>query len=221
MGSDDKKEPRKVIDMTERMKSNGPIDRLKAMKVRLDLEQAKVAIPTSLLSIVIVVTLANSKLLQGPDTESRELASSGQNRGIASVPTGTSEHEDQLVKSLAAKALSDIAAVGKEPSALDRLTFETLEGKYAVHMDRAQKIESLQISPTRADQPVAFGGFIEKNRQWMPAFDKSIRVAQEKSEGGTHEVYQLVNKYSMPVAEVSVDLDKNGGMVGLTITAKK
>ena len=220
----DGKEPRKVIDISERLPNRNPMDKLKSLKVRLDLEQAKVAIPVSLLSILTVVTLANSKLLTSPEViQSQELASEGTlikpSRGIASVPTGTSENEDQLVKEMATKTLSEISAVGRKPSALEKLTIETLEGKYAVRMDEGQKISEIQISDSQTNEAIKFeANFLETNRQWMPVkFDKSVRVKNDDSFGGSKQMYHLVNKLSMPVAKVDVSLDSDGRLLSLKV----
>ncbi len=231
--NDNKKEPgkmpRKVIDLTERIEARAsaknPLEKLKAMKVRLDLEQAKIAIPASLLSIVVVVTLANSKLLNSPDVvESRDLASQGvtiaPSRGIASIPTGTSDNEDQLVKAMSEKTLSEISAVGRKPSALEKLSLETLEGKYAIRMDDTQKISEIEIAQDQIANPVAFDSkFIEKNRAWMPvSFEKSIRVQNTSSESGSRQTFHLVNGMSMPVARVDVSLDPSGRLLALRVT---
>lgn len=220
----DGKEPRKVIDISERLPNRNPMDKLKSLKVRLDLEQAKVAIPVSLLSILTVVTLANSKLLTSPEViQSQELASEGTlikpSRGIASVPTGTSDNEDQLVKEMAGKTLSEISAVGRKPSALEKLTIETLEGKYAVRMDDAQKISEIQISESQANEAIKFeSNFLETNRQWMPVtFDKSVRVQNDLFKSGSKQMYHLVNSLSMPVAKVDVSLDSDGRLLSLKV----
>jgi hypothetical protein len=223
-GGKDGKEPRKVIDISERLPNRNPMDKLKSLKVRLDLEQAKVAIPVSLLSILTVVTLANSKLLTSPEViQSQELASEGTlikpSRGIASVPTGTSDNEDQMVKEMAGKTLSEISAVGRKPSALEKLTIETLEGKYAVRMDEGQKISEIQISDSQTNEAIKFeSNFLETNRQWMPVtFDKSVRVKNDDSFGGSKQIYHLVNNLSMPVAKVDVSLDSDGRLLSLKV----
>lgn len=222
------KAPRKVIDISERIEaraaSKNPIEKLKSMKVRLDLEQAKIAIPASLLSIVVVMTLANSKLLNNPDVvQSREIASEGTiftpSRGIASVPSGTSENEDQLIETMSNKTLGEIASVGRSPSALEKLSYETLEGKYAIRMDETQKISEIEIDEKQIDSPVHFDSkFIETNRAWMPVnFDKSIRVQNTSGDSGTHQTFHLVNKLSMPVAKVDVSLDTAGRLLALKV----
>lgn len=223
MDSNGKKEPRKVIDISERLARKNPIDRLKHLKVRLDLEQAKVAIPMSLLSIVAIVTLANSNLLQTqPLVESREMASSGEidpSRAIASIPTGTSASEDQIVKELSGKALSDVAVIGRSPSALEKFTFEALEGNYAVRMNADQKLVSLKFSAAQARSPLAFDkGFLQTHRQWMPVeFESSLRVQSVAAGRGTQQVFHLVNRFAMPVAEVTVQLDDQDRLLDLAI----
>ncbi len=231
--NDNKKDPRKVIDISERISarlaSKNPLEKLKAMKVRLDLEQAKIAIPASLLSIIVVVSLvANSKLLNGEETvQSREIASVGTViepvRGIASVPTGTSQDEDQLVKEMASKALSDISSVGRSPSALEKLSLETLEGKYAIRMDEAQKISEIEISANQVSNPVAFTSkFIESNRSWMPvSFEKSIRIQNTQNSEGGQQSFHLVNDLSIPLARVDVRLDGSGRLLALKVIQTK
>ena len=226
--NDNKKEPRKVIDISERISARlaakNPLEKLKSMKVRLDLEQAKIAIPASLLSIVVVVTLANSKLLNTPDVvQSREIASVGTliepSRGIASVPTGTSQNEDQLVKDMSSKALSEVSA-GRKPSALEKLSLETLEGKYAIRMDGSQKISEIEISEKQIANPVTFDAkFIETNRSWMPVtFEKSVRIQSIQNEEGGRQTFHLVNGFSIPVARVDVRLDGLGRLLDLKVT---
>lgn len=229
-------EPRKVIDISERISarlaSKNPLDRLpeklREMKVRLDLEQAKIAIPASLLSIIVIVTLANSKLLSGEEpVQTREIASTGTviqpARGIASVPTGTSKNEDELVKEMSNKALSDVSAVGRSPSAIEKLSLETLEGKYAIRMDEAQKISEIEISQNQIAHPVAFSPrFIEANRSWMPvSFDKSIRIQSSQNEEGGRQTFHLVNDLSIPVARVDVRLDGAGRLLALKVVPTK
>lgn len=222
------KDSQKVIDISQRIAERdakkNPFEKLKDIKVRLDLEQAKIAIPVSLLSILVIVTLANSQILNSPDViESRDLASQGTTivpaRGIASIPSGTSTSEDELVQAMASKSLSEISAVGRSPSALEKLSLETLEGKYAIRMTESQKISEIQIAPNQVESPIRFEAkFIESNRSWMPvAFEKSVRVQNQKNATGSHEVYHLVNRLSMPVAQIDVSLDTAGRLLAMKV----
>lgn len=226
---DDKKnDSRKVIDISDRISARlaakSPIEKIKSMKVRLDLEQAKIAIPASLLSILVVVTLANSKLLDSPEVvESRELASQGTliepSRGIASIPSGTSQGEDELIQAMSQKTLAEIAAVGRKPSALEKLSLETLEGKYAIRMDSSQKISEIEIAQNQVDSAIAFDSkFIENNRSWMPVtFEKSLRVESHDGDSGQKQTFHLVNKLSIPVARVDVNLDTSGRLLAMKV----
>lgn len=221
MSDSNEKKDSKVIDISERLQAKQSSSPLQKLKVRLDLEQAKVAIPASIMSILVVVTLANSRLLNGEATvESAPLASEGtviQSRGIASVPTGTSDEEDRLVKEMASRSLTEAAAIGRRPSALEKFAFEQLEGKYAVRVNDG-KISELQLSPGSAN-PIQFDtSFLEKNRSLLPvSYDRSVRVGTETSETEVKETYHLVNQLSMPMAEVQVRLSDTHRLLGMRV----
>lgn len=211
---------RKVIDINERLPSKDPLEKLKGMRVRLDLEQAKVAIPMSLLSILAVVTMLNSQMFSGPrsaSVQSRDLASEAvPSRGIASVPTGTSAEEDSLVRRLGQEGLSKGSALGRKPTALQRFTLGALEGQYDVMLD-GEKVRALTLSP--AARPVAFGDkFLDQHREFLPAqFDKVLQVGNESDDQGRHMTYQLLNRLSLPVATVDVRLDAEGRLLSLKV----
>ncbi len=219
-GAGEKKD-NKVIDISERLQAKKSMSPLQKLKVRLDLEQAKVVIPASIMSILIVVTLANSKLLNGePAIESATLASEGtliQSRGIASIPSGTSDDEDRLVKEMATRSLGEAAAIGRKPTVLEKFAFEELQGKYAVRVNNG-KLTELQLSPGSAD-PVQFdSAFIERNRSLLPVtYEKSVRVGTEKLDSEVKEIYHLVNQLSMPMAELQVRLSDTHRLLGMRV----
>ena len=117
------------------------------------------------------------------------------------------------------KTLAEISAVGRKPSALEKLSLETLEGKYAIRMDEGQKISEIEISAAQVANPVRFDAkFIESNRSWMPVnFDKSIRVQNTQSDSGARQTYHLVNALSMPVARIDVSLDTEGRLLAMKV----
>lgn len=211
---------RKVIDINERLPSKDPLEKLKGMRVRLDLEQAKVAIPMSLLSILAVVTMLNSQMFSAPQTaaiQSRDLASEGvPARGIASLPTGTSAEEDSLVRRLGEEGLSAGSTLGRKPTALERFTLGALEGQYDVMLD-GEKVRALTLSPSA--RPVAFGDkFLDQHREFLPAqFDKVLQVGNKADDRGRHLTFQLVNRMSLPVATVDVQLDAEGRLLSLKV----
>lgn len=218
-----------VIDMTERIPS--PDDRagFKSLKVRFDLEHAKIAVSTSLLSIVILVTLANNNLMTSINPTATPLdavPSSRGGRSIASVPGGTQvigaiPEDPQLVKNLARRGLGPSASVGQTPSALDRLAFGYFEGKYAVRL-QAGKIREIEFSPEsnladakQISNPLKF---IENQRDLLPEFAHSVKVG-EALEGADHiKTYQLVNEVSVPVAKVEFRVDDESHLLGLRVS---
>jgi hypothetical protein len=211
------KEKNNVIDISDRIVVPDYRERLKSLKVRFDLEQAKLAVSTSLLSIVLLVTLANNNIMTRITVEEKttEFAS----RSIASVPEATVSPE--LVTSLAQRDLSDAAAVGRKPSSLEQLRFGTLEGKYAVRLQQDGKLSEIEFSDSVAsgDRPKhieSFSHFLEANRELLPVdFEKSVKVSSERAADGATEVYQLVNRVSMPLAKVQVKTDAAGRLLAM------
>lgn len=212
-----------VIDMTTRAQEPETIERMKSLKTRFDLEHAKLALSTSLLSIVVLVTLANKNLMSSD--AGAEPVRAG--RAIASVPTGTSDAEDSLVRVLAKRDLG-AHAVGRRPSSLESLAFGTLEGKYAVRLNHDKKLAELEFSSnvgsdSESDRPKHIQNraeFIDQNHELMPvAFDKAVWIEREPSGDSVTEIYQLVNEVSRPVATVEFKLDKSGRMLSMKVAA--
>lgn len=223
LGAQMKKQNNKdnVIDMTSRVQEPETIERMKSLKARFDLEHAKIALSTSLLSVVVLVTLANKNLMT---SEQANPVQSG--RGIASVPTGTTDAEDSLVKALSKKELGS-HALGRRPSSLDSLVFGTLEGKYAIRLDHG-KLQELEFSASpgvdsEVDRPKHIQNraeFINQNHELMPVpFDKAVWIDRQSLGDTTTEIYQLVNEVSRPVATVEFKLDQAGRMLSMKVAS--
>ena len=206
-----------VIDMTDRTQNPDTIERFKHLKVRFDLERAKVGLSASLLSIVVLVTLANNNLMTKVNVEPQ-----AQSRGIASVGTGTSDAEDSFVRNLAKKELSASAQIGHNPSAIEKLAFGYLEGHYAVRLENG-KLSELEVSNAQAGKQISnMESFIESNRDVMPvAFDKSVKVQTEQLDGGTIETWQLINSVSRPVAHLQIHTDGDGRLLALHVSLQQ
>lgn len=210
-----------VIELASRAQQSDTIDRMKSLKSRFDMEHARVALSASLLSIVVLVTLANKNLMSDDGAPS---VKSG--RGIASVPTGTSDAEDHLVRTLSQKELS-ADSLGRKPSSLESLAFGTLEGKYAVRLENG-KLSELEFSDPASqelegDRPKHIQNraeFLETNRELMPvAFDKPVWIERAPSQDSVTEIYQLVNEVSRPVATVEFKLDNAGRMLSMKVAS--
>jgi hypothetical protein len=217
-----------VIDLTKRIAPKKDASGFAGLKVRWDLERAKVAVSTSLLSVVLLVTLANNSTFKTIDigVSKTDLASVstetvGPGRGIASVPTGTSDSEDEMVKKLSLKELKE-EAVGRKPSSVESFAFGYLEGKYIVrHQNgKVREVEfSSQGSPD--DRPKSIESrqdFLSQNRELLPSgFDKAIRVGSNQVADKLTENYELLNTSSMPVAKVQFELDAAGRLLAMRI----
>jgi len=232
MKSDNTKDsiPNNVIDMTERIPSQ--LDRLglSGLKVRFDLEHAKIAVSTSLLSIVILVTLANNNLMTSinPELVPMDEAVSGSrgSRGIASVPGGNQvasalPEDPQLIKNLAQRGLGPLASVGQTPSALDRLAFGFFEGKYAVrlHAGKIREIEFSSESNVSDAKEVANPlRFLENQRDLLPEFARTVKVGDSRDGADHIKTFELVNEVSIPVAKVEFRVNDESRLLGLRVT---
>lgn len=217
-----------VIDMTERIPETDQRAGLRGLKVRFDLEHAKIAVSTSLLSIVILVTLANNNLMTSITPSADEvLPSSYGGRSIASVPGGSqlaapaAAGDSKLVKELASRALSPSASVGQKPSALERLAFGFFEGKYAVRL-QAGKIHEIEFAsdnnPADAKHIDNFPSFIESQRDLLPEFARSVKVGDGREGSDRIKTFELVNEVSAPVAKVEFRVDDDSRLLGVRVS---
>jgi hypothetical protein len=222
--------PNNVIDMTERIPS--PLDRLglSGLKVRFDLEHAKIAVSTSLLSIVILVTLANNNLMTSINPVVVPIDEAVPNsrglRGIASVPgadqVASAIPEDPLlVKTLARRGLGPTASVGQSPSALDRLAFGFFEGKYAVrlHAGKIREIEfSSESNVSDAKEIINPLKFLETQRDLLPEFARTVKVGDSRDGADQIKTFELVNEVSIPVAKVEFRVTDESRLLGMRVT---
>lgn len=215
-----------VIDMTERIPEQDARAGLRGLKVRWDLEHAKIAVSTSLLSIVILVTLANNNLMTSINPVGEEVPTSYGGRSIASVPGGSQiaapvVNDTKLVKELARRALSPSASLGQKPSALERLAFGFFEGRYAVrlHAGQIREIEySAENNPFEAKRIDNLVGFIENQRDLLPEFSRPIKVGEVSEGNDTVKTFELVNEVSIPVAKVEFRIDGDSRLLGVRVS---
>ena len=220
-------ERRNVIDLAERRRDFTPtVDPpATSLRLRLDMEQAKIAISTSLISIVVVVTFANSSIWStGPTPAIASAAESPatQSRGIASLPGKPSGLEEAFVRTLAAHDLMPGASVGRRPSSLDRLTLGFLEGKYAVRLDQG-KLSSLEFNGQSAsgDAPkfVDRVRFLEQNRELLPvAFDRLAKVSGAGASGlEVYDLLRLGSDVDVSAAKVEFRMDGTGRLLSMKV----
>ena len=216
-----------VLDLNEKLEAKKPVIELGNSGKTLTLDQIKLAVTGSILSIVVLVCLANNVLLQ-PLSGRLQLASEsasidGPSRGIASVATGTSEREDELVRMVASHELSERAIIGRRPSGIESLTFGLLEGKYAVRLESG-KIREIQISPS--DEGAEYSvlpkhidlvSLLQKNKGLFVVDFSRAEVASASDE--TSRVLNLIGANGGRVGRVVATLDGEGGLLSLRVQA--
>jgi hypothetical protein len=222
-----------VIDLSQRVEqpvsSHLSSTRLHNLKMRFEAQNGKIAVATTLLSIVVLVTMANNSLLtrRSQVEPMRSVAEAYDanhgSRTIASVPTGTTEAEDSLAERLAKRELSNNSVIGHRPSELERLSIGFLEGNYSMQLENgklrelqfAQAPEEASRAPKRVEDLAAF---IETNRALLPvAFSKTIKLDSVQEGTRTTQTYELVNQLSMPVAKVQFLTDSSGGLIAMSV----
>ena len=171
---------------------------------------------------MVLVTLAESRLDEF-GTEPVEVIHV-RARGIASVSTGTSSaNEDILVRELAKRDLNQGVGSAAKPSSIETLAFGQLEGKYAVRLENG-KLAELEFSDvtSQGDRPKHIddrGVFLRFSPgfacQWL-TISRSASTPRSAN-GTTTEVYQLVNEVSRPVANVEFHLDAAGRMLSMRV----
>ncbi len=215
-----------IIEFASRVRNPVTKSRIKDLKMRLDSEQTKILISTSLISILFLVSLANNSMLEPVDAVEMSPiempSSSSDGRGPASAPTGTSAWEDDVASRLAKMSLKEVAAVGRAPSSLEKLAFGFLEGKYALRLESG-KIRELAFTdsahPGQHPKSVADRSrFLTDNRELLPVdFDRPQRVDSHQSGDEIFESYNLLNRARVPVAKVRFHLDNEGRLLSMKV----
>jgi hypothetical protein len=216
-----------IIDLDEYRhvdpRDEATILRLKGVKLRLDLEHTKILISTSLLSIVILVTMANHSLSTTNVTSNVE---EGGMRGVASVQTGTSNWEDQVAHQLAERPVRDTSHLGRKPSDLEKFTFGELGGKYSTRLDNGKILEvSYANGTSENDHPVFINdraGFLKEHRGLLPVnFDKLSQAETSHEKGKFTESYTLLSKDNQSMAKIEFQLDPTGRMISMKVVDLK
>jgi hypothetical protein len=199
-----------VIDLEQRRAQNNDSEKLKSLKVKADLENVKLVISTSLLSVLILATVANSNILStANDQRSHTETSSG--RGVASVQTGTSAWEDRLAEKLAVTSLKEDSSFGRTPSSTEQFTFGALEGKYSVRFENGKVQEFSFAEPKSGQQPIIVVdrvAFLKSYSSVLPVrFAKVERAEVTKEAEQTTERYNLIDAKGLFVGLVEFRLD--------------
>jgi hypothetical protein len=165
-------------------------------KVNFNLEQRKVLLSASLVSVIALISLVNQTLgLRGESTQS--------SRGIASSERFVKYDQSQLqwqkklAKELALNTERDVASLGHKPSAFEQLRFGFFEGKYAFQLEHG-KIKAIDFvdSDFTNDRPKYINDKLGFLKQWKDQFSIGFNKVEKDSEGVDRELvrerYKLI-----------------------------
>lgn len=202
-----------VIDFEQRRAKKIDSEKLKSLKGKAEIENVKLVVSTSLLSVLILATLANSNMLSGSHSETT------QSRGVASVQTGTSAWEDRLAEKLASTSLKQEAEIGRTPSSTEQFTFGALEGKYAVRFENG-KVRELEFANPQSEQhPIIVvdrAAFLKSYGSVLPVqFEKVEKVDSTQESAQTLEHYNLLDANGHFVGAVEFTLDSTNRLLSM------
>ena len=220
-----------VIDLTERREeikeSQLPpeSDTVKRIRMRIEMYDTKLMVSTSLLSVLMFVTIANSSLFSShinqTDLASNAVVESA--RGLASVQTGTSNWEDRVAQSLTSKSINDESQLGRRPSTLDQLTFGTLEGKYAVHMQNG-KIHDINLADAGASPKIIsnLASFLNDNKSLLLPANVAKAELQASTRDGEFRLqsFRLIGDDKQDLGLVEFRLDSGGRLLSMKVDGR-
>lgn len=195
------------------------------LRLRFDLEQKRILISASILSILFLVAAVNDRLVSN-NTQMvsglnpwRDLASA-QSTYDSSLVTPNYDWESRLALELATENPADRnATLGQRPSALDQLQFGTLAGNYSlkIYHNRINEISFAASDRT----PTLIGDrerFLLQTRDFLAQDFASVkRLDSRYQHGQVVESYSLINKAGESAAQVEFRLDAFGRLLSMKI----
>lgn len=207
-----------------------PVSQNETSKARFDLEQRKVLVSASLVSIVLVVTFANQVLMRDSVNTPARVAMNIPTRSLASVQSGgalearrdQTTWEKQVAHELGQTEGRLPASLGRTPSAEEKLQYGLLEGKYSVQFHEG-KISEIQFgAESIGSSPTFFKDaekFLKVNRSLLPfQFDRLVLNSR------TAEQTKVVEKYDVLLTDQKVgradfELDSFGRLLSLKLSS--
>jgi len=173
--------------------------KLEQLKVRTDLENRRILISASLVSVLLVVSLFNETLFSQKETpEAHQVRAVANVTRFMNIEKADSIWEKKLALALSRKDDRDPASLGQSASPMEQLRFGLLEGKYAFQMEQG-KIKAIEYVDTDAtnDRPKYINdkpAFLDNYRDLFKInFSKVIKKGEESEGLLSKETYQLYN----------------------------
>ena len=162
-------------------------------KVRYDLERKRVALPATMIALLVLIAVGNEAINSNRGTDS-----DSQKRTIAAAQKwlGDSEAsrqwEQNLAHNLSDREPRDVASLGRSPSAFDQLRYGFLEGKYAVQLvdGKLREISFVENSSDRPRYIDDIKAFLKEQKALLGVEFDEI-VGQDKTNRGNLVVEKL------------------------------
>jgi hypothetical protein len=188
----------------------------KSPKVRVDLEQRKILVSASLISVLVFVMVANQTFLkkkQSPEGQARALANVGR---FIKVDQGQLEWQKRLALELSESKSGkrDLASLGRPPNAFDQLRFGFFEGKYSFLLEhgKIKEINFVDSGPS-GDRPKFIDNeerFLNENRALFYVDYSHAEMSIEEHQAGFKTKKYNLYKDKNVVGSASVFLGEGG-----------
>ncbi len=196
---------------------------------RVQFERNRMFISGSIVSILILATLANTNLFSLNSADSNlQVRKVTTGRMIASVKSD-SENRNDYDKEVLNLAKSNLnrrtASFGKSPSLQDKLRYETLEGKYLMQFEEG-KIKSIEFTrlTQQGSEPKYVNNreeFLSRHKSLLPVnFDLAKKSSVQKSRLKTIEKFNLIDGVNS-VANVEFQMDAYGRFISMKVNKLK
>lgn len=192
---------------------------IRRASMKLQLNQKKVAIAASIVSIAFIVSLANQNLLSKND--------SNYGRGIASTGSNSDfQWQYDLAQRLSKEVKHDLASLGTRPNEVDQLRFGLLEGKYALRFENGGLKEIEFIEQDSEVKPKYIGdkeNFIANNKNLLKVTFKEIKKAETRNVANalanneTIEVYEMLDDHNKVQSRAEFKNDTLGRMLSFKV----
>ncbi len=175
----------------------------------------------SLFTLLFVVSFLNNKLFSdnqtSPNLAIQETTLSSRLPASADV-----NWEANLIKKYTSGFRNQKnIVIGKRPDTLDKFTFGTLNGSYAINFSGG-KISSLEFNKTQnSNQPQVIEdihSFLDKNKDVLAVeFDSVAKINERRDGKNTFEEYGLFDSNLVKVATAEVKSDQDNRFLSLRI----
>jgi len=153
-------------------------------KVSFNLEQRKILVSASLVSVIAIISLINQTLNSQSDHALKASRSIATTERFIKFDQTQLEWQKKLASELAVKGDREIASLGHRPSAFEKLRFGFFEGKYAFQLEHG-KIKAIDFvdSTFNNDRPKYITNKTNFLKEWRDLFLVTFNRVEKDSEG--------------------------------------